>query len=410
MTTARPATTDAATTDAAAPDMPALVPLHCLRHAEPGPPRLAALPTGTPVWLLTRHADVRRMLTDPRLNRASMYAPDAPAVSLVPNLLDDPQALLNLDGEEHQRLRRTVQRAFTPRAIARWRPWVASVVDGLLDDMEAQGSPADVVATFSRPLPVAVICRLMGLEGLDHERIGHWSDHALSTTAHTAEEIVTAMREFARFGAGVAAERRKDPGDDLVSSLVEAAGHTEGVTEAQLVGLVCGLVVAGHETTMTSLGNALVYLLSEDRDGWARLAGSEEQAAAAAEQLLRAVPLGDQDRAPGLMRRAVEDVEIGGVTIPAGSIVAADPTAANHDPAVYPEGIPLFEPLPTPSLAFGAGPHHCLGAWLARMELELALHKAAARFPGLRLTAPVEDIEWRRGLLTRSPSRLEVAW
>lgn len=133
------------------------------------------------------------MFTDPRLNRASLYAPDAPPVSVVPNILDDPDGLLNLDGAEHQRLRRTVQRAFTPRAIARWRPWVASVVDGLLDDLIDQGSPADIVAEYTRPLPVAVISRLMGLDGLDLKRLGHWSDHALSATAHPAEAIAAAM-------------------------------------------------------------------------------------------------------------------------------------------------------------------------------------------------------------------------
>ncbi|GAA5022095.1 cytochrome P450 [Kitasatospora paranensis] len=394
-----------------AADAPGLVPLHCLRHAEPGPPRLAALPTGTPVWLVTRHPDVRQVLTDPRINRSALYAPGAPPVTLVPNLLDDPDTLLNLDGEEHQRLRRTVQRAFTPRAIARWRPWVASVVDGLLDGLAAEGSPTDVVAAFSRPLPVAVISRLMGLEGLDLERLGHWSDHALSATAYTAEEIGLAMQEFGEFGHRLVVERRKNPGEDLVSSLVEAADRTGGVDERQLTSLVCGLVVAGHETTMTTLGNALVYLLgADDGAAWARIAEGEEQAAAAAEQLLRAVPLGDNTTLPGQLRRAVEDVEIGGVLIPAGSVVAADTRSANHDPAVYPEHLELFEPLPTPSLTFGAGPHHCLGAWLARMELELGLHRLAARFPGLRLVEPVEAIAWRQGLLTRSPLRLAVAW
>ncbi|MFD0527206.1 cytochrome P450 [Kitasatospora arboriphila] len=161
---------------------------------------------------------------------------------------------------------------------------------------------------------------------------------------------------------------------------------------------------------MTSLGNALVYLLSDGADGWARIGASEADATAAAEQLLRAVPLGDQETAPGLLRRAVEDVEIGGVLIPASSVVAADARTANHDPAVYPDGIPLFDALDTPSLTFGASPHHCLGAWLARMELELALHGLARRFPQLRLVDAPDAIEWRRGLLTRSPQRLAVAW
>ncbi|MER7703958.1 cytochrome P450 [Kitasatospora sp. NPDC097605] len=390
----------------------ALPPLHCLRLLEPGPPRLAALPTGTPVWLVSRHTDVRQVLTDPRLGRAPLYAPDAPPVTRAPNLLDDPTALLNIDGVEHQRLRRTVQRAFTPRAIARWRPWVASVVDGLIDELIEQGSPADIVAAYTRPLPVAVISRLMGLDLLDSKRLEHWSDHALATTAYPPQAIRAAMEEFAGFGTEVIAERRAAPGDDLVSGLLAAADDTPGITEEQIVTLVIGLVVAGHETTMTSLGNALVYLLGEGRDAWRQLAADEQSAAAATEQLLRAVPLGDADVLPGLLRRAVEDVEIGGVRIPAGSVVAADVGAANSDPAVFTGDLltELFSPLAASSYTFGAGPHHCLGAWLARMELELALHRLARRLPALRLTAPQDAIEWRRGLLTRSPQRLQVAW
>ncbi|MDH6131007.1 cytochrome P450 [Kitasatospora sp. MAA4] len=393
---------------------PALIPMHCLQFTTPGPPVLATLVTGTPVWVVRRHADVRQVLTDPRLNRTSLYGPDAPPLTPYPNLLDDPDGLLNLDGIEHQRLRRTVQRAFTPRAIARWRPWVASVVDGLLDDLTDGGQPTDLVASFTRPLPVAVISRLMGLDGLDLKRLGHWSDHALSAAAYSAEQVQEAMLEFGMFAAALVTERRRAPGDDLVSSLVQACDQDGEVTEGQLISLVCGLVVAGHETTMTSLGNALVYLLgeAEAREDWQRIGTGEEAAAAAAEQLLRTVPLGDSEMLPGLLRRAVEDVEIGGVTIPAGSVVAADTRPANLDPAVYggQGGRDLFAPLPTPSLTFGAGPHHCLGAWLARMELELALHRLSRRLPGLRLEVDPESIEWRRGLLTRSPLVLPVGW
>ncbi|MGW4649982.1 cytochrome P450 [Kitasatospora sp. NPDC004289] len=392
-----------------------LIPLHCLRQLEPGPPRQAALPTGTPVWLCTRHADVRQALTDPRLGRATLYAEDAPPVTLTPNILDVPDTLINLDGPEHQRLRRTVQRAFTPRAIERWRPWVSSVIEELLDELAAQEGPVDVIGAFTRPLPVAVISRLMGLDGLDMSRLGHWSDHALSTSAYTAEEIGTAMGEFAGFCHQLVVDRRKNPGEDLVSSLVQAADETEGVTDEQVIMLVLGLVVAGHETTMTTLGNALVYLLGEDRAAWARIAESKEAAGAAAEQVLRTIPLGDREAFPGLLRRATEELEIGGVTIPAGAIVAADTGAANNDPEVYspvPEGElrDLFAPLGTPSLTFGAGPHHCLGAWLARMELEDGLNRLAARFPELALAVPAESIDWRTGLLTRSPNTLPVTW
>ncbi|MFE9421347.1 cytochrome P450 [Kitasatospora sp. NPDC006697] len=397
--------------DPAAPAEP-LIPLHCLRAMEPAPPTLTTLRTGTPVYLVRRHADVRQVLTDPRLDRAGLFAPGAPPITPYPNLLDDPDTILNLDGVEHQRLRRTVQRAFTPRAVARWRPWVASVVDDLVERLAAAERPADLVARLTRPLPIAVISRLMALEEVDFKRLEHWSDHALSAAAYSPEQVVQALHEFVGFGAELVAQRRAEPGEDLVSSLVRAADQDAEVTDDQVVRLVIGLVVAGHETTMTSLGNALVYLLAEDREAWRELATDEGRAAAATEQLLRGIPLGGNDVLPGSLRRAKEELEIGGVRIPAGAVVAADGFAANHDPEVYP--VPwhaaLFEPPGTPHLAFGAGPHHCLGAWLARLELELALHRLARRLPELRLEVSAAEIDWRRGLMTRGPQTLPVSW
>ncbi|GHH00755.1 cytochrome P450 [Streptomyces lanatus] len=387
-----------------------LLPMHRISLPEPGPPRLGTLATGTPVWLVTRYAEVRQVLMSPRFDRSSLHAPDAPPLLVVPNLLDAPDGLLNQDGAAHQLLRGTVQRAFTPRAIARWRPWVASVVEALLDDLAARERPADIVEGFTRPLPVSVICRLMGLENVDRERIRHWADHALSGGAHTAEEVGLAMREFGEFAGDLVAERRKSPGDDLVSGLV-AAGDGLGIDERRLIMLVCGLVVAGHETTLTALGNAVVYLLTDGRAAWPGLAEDGDAAATAAEQLLRTIPLSEGRLLPGLIRRAVEDTEVGGVLIPAGSVVALQTNSAGRDPEAFPPGEPdLFAPLTSPGIAFGAGPHHCLGAWLARLELELALHRLAARFPDLRAEFTPESIEWQEGQLTRSPRRLPVSW
>ncbi|WP_328432605.1 MULTISPECIES: cytochrome P450 [unclassified Streptomyces] len=387
-----------------------LCPMHRLDLPEPGPPRRGTLATGTPVWLVTRYADVRQVLMDPRFNRSSLHAADAPPLLAVPNLLDDPDGMVNLDGEPHQRLRGTVQRAFTPRAVARWRPWVASVVETLLDDFGTQERPADIIEGFTRPLPVSVISRLMGLDRPARERIRHWADHALSGGAHTREEVAAAMEEFGAFGADLVAERRRVPGDDLVSGLV-AAGDSLGIDERQLVRLVCGLVVAGHETTMTALGNIVVYLLTDRQEAWPGLAEDEEAAAVAVEQLLRVVPLSEGRVLPGLIRRAVEDTDVGGVTIPAGSVVAVQANSAGRDPDVFPPGPPdLFTPSASPGVIFGAGPHHCLGAWLARLELGLALHHLAARFPHLRAEFTPETIEWRQGQMTRSPRRLPVSW
>ncbi|WP_157441506.1 cytochrome P450 [Actinoplanes awajinensis] len=184
------------------------------------------------------------------------------------------------------------------------------------------------------------------------------------------------------------------------------------MSEPQIVSLVVLLIVAGHEVTTTVLGNTLTYLLTDGRDTWHRLGADEDLAARAVDPLLRGIAISDRDVMPGFFRRAVEDVEIGGVLIEAGSVVAADTMTANLDPDVYPEDWREhpFTPLTTPHLAFGAGPHYCLGSWLGRMELELALHRLPQRLPGLRATVATRDIAWRRGLLTRSPELLPVTW
>ncbi|MFI8195227.1 cytochrome P450 [Streptomyces sp. NPDC085942] len=391
------------------PTGPAPEPMHRLRFEEPGPPRPAELPGGAPAWLVSRYPDVRQVLSDPRFGRAGLYATDAPALSDVPDLVNDPDLMFNQDGPDHLRLRRTLRRAFTPRAVARWRPWIAAIVEELLDRLERREQPVDVVAEFALPLPAAVISRLMGLNESAWARMRHWSEHAFSDGTHDSAQVASALEEFSAFGADLLAERRRSPGDDLVSGIVAAADAEGGVPEAQLVSLVCGLVVGGHDSTMTMLGNALLYLLGERRETWPRIGADEEAAGQVVDRLVHLVPLGD-DR--GSTRHAAADVEVGGVTIPAGAIVIADCGMANRDPDVFPPATlhDLFAPLEAPTLSFGAGPHYCLGVWLARTELQLALHRLAARFPELRLAAPVDAVAWRTGTTSRSPLRLGVTW
>lgn len=387
--------------------------LHTHRADEPlGPPQLSVLKTGVPVWVAQRHADARQVLTDPRLDRASLFAPDAPPHTPYPNLLTDPNVLNNLDGEEHRRLRRTVSKAFTPpRAIARWRPWVASVVERLIDGIVDGPRPADLISGFATSLPSSVLSRLMGLDEYDSERLAFWCDHAFSTTAYPPEQVRAAVEDFLAFGAEVVARRRAAPGDDLVSSLIQAADEDGGLPEEQIVGLVVLLTVAGHEVTTTVIGNTFVYLLTDGLDAWGLLAEDESLAPVAAENMLRGISIGG-DILPGFMRRAVEDVEVGGVLVTKGSMIAADTKIANLDPEVHPLD-PRDHPFSTsatPHLALGAGPHYCLGAWLAKLEMELTLHRLPHRLPGLRLAVAPEDIVWRGGQMTRSPQVLPVTW
>ncbi|WP_405719995.1 cytochrome P450 [Streptomyces sp. NBC_00046] len=389
--------------------VPPLPPLHRLDFDPPGPPRPVALPDGTPAWLVSRYADVRTVLTDARFGRAGLHSPDSPSMSGESGLVSSLDLIFNQDGEDHLRLRRTMRRAFTPRAVARWGPWIAEIVEQCLDDLADSARPADLVAGFTLPLPVAVISKVMGLDTEARERLRHWSQYAFSDGSHAEEEMASVLAEFAAFGTALLAERRSMPGDDLTSMLVRAADEAGGIPERQLIDLVCGLVVGGHDSTMTMLSNSLLYLLGERPDVWPRLGADEQAAGTLADRLLHLIPLGD-DR--GTARHAATDTEVGGVTIPAGSVVLADCGMANRDPEVFPPRPldDLFAPLAAPTLAFGAGPHYCLGAWLARLELTLALHRIAARFPGLRLAQPAEAVEWHLGSTSRSPRRIAVTW
>ncbi|MEU8516026.1 cytochrome P450 [Kitasatospora sp. NPDC048722] len=386
----------------------ALAPLHLSEPAAFGPPRLVELPNGTPAWLITRYPDVRHVLTDPAFGRAALFAPDAPPLGAVSNLEGDPGFITNIDGPEHRQLRALMQQAFTRKAMADWLPWLTSTVDRLVGDIVEQGPPADLVTALTMPLPVDVISRLMGVEDVDRQRLRHWTDHLFADHTRPADEIRAVLAEFCAFAAGLLDVRRRNPGGDLVSRMVTAADEQGGVSEERMVKLICGLIAGGHETAVATMGNALVYLLSERTDDWSRLS-DEEAAQAAVDRIVHTVPLGE---GLGTLRRSVRDAVVGGVSIAAGAVVVVDRASAARDPEVFTTGLSdgLFEPLEAPTLAFSAGPHHCLGAWLARTEMRLALNRLATRLPGLRLAEPVGAIEWRRVFGTRSPRRLAVTW
>ncbi|MGW1176367.1 cytochrome P450 [Kitasatospora sp. NPDC002543] len=417
----------------------ALPPLHRLPTTPAQPPHPTTLPDGTPAWLITRYHDVRQVLGDPRVTRADLH--DVGTAGTTADVAANPASLFNQDGPAHRRLRGTVQRAFTPRAIAGWQPWVAAAVQQSVDRLVAAGPPADLVEAFARPVPFAVTTRLMGLDGdgpdrLDEERLHRWTlallaqggEQPAEATAErttgrapaqatgrapaqaTGPDAAQAeiLAEFGAFMAELVARRRREPGDDLVSHLVRAADQDGGVPEEALVFLVAGLTASGNESVAGALANALVYVLGERPEHWPLLAdpGTAERTA---ERLLHYIPLGDDE---ATIRRTTAPIEVGGVTVPAGSVVAVSLGSANRDPAVYPEGLDtdLGLALPAPTLAFSSGPHYCIGAWRVRLEMRESLRRLATALPGLRLTAPVAELAWQLGGTTRSPARLPVDW
>lgn len=395
-----------------APDSSESLPLHRIAAPALGPPRPLTLPAGARVWQVSRYQDVRTVLTDPRFTRVGIFGAGATDIIEAPNVMDEKRSLLNLDTADHHRIRRLVQRAFTPRHIATWRPWVASVIDDLVGALIAAGPPADLVPAFTSALPMRVICRLIGVPAADQPRLQDWGVRAMSLSAFPAREVRAAMTEFAGYISALVMERRVRPGDDLLTSLIIARDEGDALTDDELVSLVRDMIVGGHETTMTALGNSVVALLDDDGRRWRQLTARPDLAATAVEELLRRVPLGEGITEAGLLRRTTEDVELGGLTLPAGSIVAAGTVCANLDPDAYPrpDELDITRWPAAPILTFGAGPHNCLGAWLARLELELSLRELATRLPDLRLDRPVDQLAFTSGLMTRGPAALPVTW
>ncbi|MFF0489072.1 cytochrome P450 [Nocardia sp. NPDC004068] len=363
------------------------------------------LPYGGEGWLVTRYDDVKQVLADPRFSRAETVGrEDIPRMSPAPSR---PDSLLSMDPPQHTRLRKLVAKAFTGRRVAALRPHVREIVDGLLDAMERDGAPADLVARFALPLPVTVICEMLGVPTEDQHRFRDFSDTVLSTTAYTREQIDAGRAELERYLGELVSERRERPTDDLLGALVAARDDEDRLSESELVNLGIGLLVAGHETTANQLAN-FTYLLLTQPERWELLRAHPDLVPGAVEELLRYVQLGSGG---GFARVATEDVELHGVTVRAGESVFTNLQAANRDETVFadPETLDLTRKH-NPHIAFGYGAHHCLGAQLARVELQIALGALLRRLPTLRLAVPVENVPWKTGLLVRGPRELLVAW
>jgi cytochrome P450 len=387
------------------------------RMREESPVTSVITPEGQRAWLITRYEDVRRALADPRLSKDWRKLRD-------PGFVPDPAVgflmahMLNADPPDHTRLRRLVQKAFTPGRVAGLRPRIEAITASLLDAMPGGGSggggrardadPAgdgvvDLITEFAFPLPMTVICELLGIPDGDREEFKTWSQVILSSTA-TFDEYRAAGGAMYGYFTRLLADKRAAPADDLLSALITARDSGDSLDEPELLAMIFLLLVAGHETTVNLIATGTLALLTHPSE-FARLRADPSLLPGAVEELLRfANPLNHATD-----RYAPESLEVGGVVIPAGEPVLVVTSSANRDPARFPDPDRLDVGRDASGhVAFGHGIHYCVGAPLARLEGEIAFGALLARFPGLSLAVEPAALRWRPSSLIHGLETLPV--
>ncbi|MCA1185979.1 MULTISPECIES: cytochrome P450 [unclassified Saccharopolyspora] len=352
---------------------------------------------GEDALLLTRYEDVRAILADPRFTRRPL---DDAEDSSFPNTI--------AQGEGHLRWRRLLSRSFTVKRMRALQPRIAGIAHELIDEMLRQGAPADLRTALGFPLPVYVICELLGVPAADRAKFAHWSDHMLNLTRYTEDEVRASGQELWNYLAEHVRAKRAEPGDDLLSELTAISDADDGrLTETELIATGQALLIAGHETTANMIGKMAAMLLSR-RERWESLLADPALVDPAVEEVLRFdANLGST----GMHRHITEPVEIGGTTIEAGSTVLALMQAANRDEDAFTDAAEMdLARTPNPHLTFGAGPHSCLGQSLARVELRTVLGALLERVPGLELAVPADDLRRREGLLVGGLEEVPVRW
>ncbi|MFD7502884.1 cytochrome P450 [Streptomyces sp. NPDC059850] len=384
--------------------------LAALREA--GPVHRISGTDGRPAWLVTRYDDVRQAFADPRLSLDKRHAaPGNYSGFSLPPALDT--NLLNMDPPDHTRVRRLVVKAFTPGRVEKLREPVRRVAGELLDAIEADGR-ADLLAAYAGQLPIIVICDLLGVPEGDRQDFRAWSDALITPDPARPQAAKEAVGAMLRFYTGLIAKKRAEPGDDLLSDLIrvrddETEGSASGgdrLSEDELTSLAFLILLAGYENTVHLIANSVLALLDHP-DLLTELREDPTRIPAAFDELVRY----EGPASLAIRRFPREDIEIGGVTIPAGETVLLSAASAHRDPTRFQDPDALNPHIGRSGhLGLGHGIHYCLGAPLARLETDIALATLLSRFPGLRLEGPREELRWRPSIRARGLISLPVAW
>jgi cytochrome P450 len=364
-----------------------------------GPVHRVRTATGDPAWLVTGYQEARRLLADPRLGR-SHPSPASAARTGESVLFGGPLGNYDTEDADHTRMRSLLQPHFTPGRMCALRPRVAALTVRLLDELARRDPPADFVEALAVPLPVLVICELLGVPYEDRDRFRAWTRDVADVRDRARSE--RGLAALFGYGQQLVARKRAHPGDDVISRLCATAGT--GDDEIAMLSMF--LLFAGHETTVTALGIGTLLLLTHPAQ-WQALRDDPGLVPAAVEEILRAAGQGGG----GIPRYARTGLQISGATVRAGELVLLDNGAANHDQTVFADpGRFDISRSAAAHLTFGHGARYCLGAPLARIELQAVFSQLIPRFPAMRLAVPADELTFHRDTLAGGLAQLPVTW
>lgn len=369
-----------------------------------------SLPTGQRAWLITRYDDVLNVLKDERFAkdpRNALTPEQLRKLPWVPSMFKPLERnMLDLDSPDHTRLRALVHKAFTPRLIEQMRDQIQALTDEFLE-RAAPGGGMDVIADFALPLPLTLIGRILGVPARDNQKFHRWTRTLISGgTSRNLFVLIPSVMRFMGYLKKLITARRANPNDDLVTALVQASDGGDQLSEDEILAMILLLLIAGHETTMNLIGSGLLALL-EHPDQLALLRREPALIKTAIEELVRFVCPVEM----ATERYAREALTIADTTIPRGELVLAVIGSANRDPDVFdnPDSLDITR-ANNKHLAFGHGPHYCLGASLARLEGQIAIRSLVGRMPDVRLTLAPDQLRWRGTFVLRGLEALPVSF